>query len=442
MTLLFRIYSFLGVFALGLPSYAQIVPNASFEGPPQENVPPEHWTPCHEFSTPDTQPGFWEVTKGASDGDTYIGLVTRGNLGPFANNNEDIEVRLATPLIQGVQYPFRIYLALSENWGHDIDFGATFLRYDTPAKLQVFGASSSCNPQELLWESPTIDHTDWRSYTMILTPQNSDAGYLFLQANYVDGSTYFGNVLVDNISECSIEVDWVSDTTICEHRPWMVDVTVPDATYIWQDGSTNPVFSISEAGTYSVEITNACISEVFEVDVATRNCFCDTAVPIQTKSFDTLLCEQTPLLIDAETPDGLYVWSNGSTESSITVDATGLYSVQVSNLCETETFEYLVQTKSCNCEVSAPNAFSPNGDGINEFFEITGTPDIARYNLKVFNRAGKVVYQSNELLNFWDGKINGRDLPAGPYYWSVTLSCIQGNSIVDNFFKGPITILR
>src|SRR5687768_475766 len=79
--------------------YAQLILNPSFEGPPQTDAAPSPWIPCNTFSTPDTQPGSWNVTKTASDGNTYLGLVTRGDLGPYANHTEAAQIQLGKTLI-------------------------------------------------------------------------------------------------------------------------------------------------------------------------------------------------------------------------------------------------------------------------------------------------------------------------------------------------------
>ena len=115
----------------------------SFEDNPQENIPPYPWFPSSEFSTPDTQPGFWEVLEPASDGATYIGLVTRGNLGPYANHNEDIQVELLSAMKMGEEYLYQLDLSFSEHWGHFIDFGSTFLSYADPVKLKIYGGLNS-----------------------------------------------------------------------------------------------------------------------------------------------------------------------------------------------------------------------------------------------------------------------------------------------------------
>jgi len=79
-------------------------------------------------------------------------------------------------------------------------------------------------------------------------------------------------------------------------------------------------------------------------------------------------------------------------------------------------------------EVSIPEAFSPNGDGINDYFEIVGVSDYSNNNFIVFNRWGNKVYEKSNYQNKWDGTSNtgvtlGRTgiLPEGTYFFILDL---------------------
>lgn len=70
-----------------------------------------------------------------------------------------------------------------------------------------------------------------------------------------------------------------------------------------------------------------------------------------------------------------------------------------------------------DCEIVAPNSFSPNGDGINDYWKVTsvGNSDL----VKVFNRNGSIVFSSGGYQNPWDGTFNGQQLPVGVYYYQI-----------------------
>ena len=86
--------------------------------------------------------------------------------------------------------------------------------------------------------------------------------------------------------------------------------------------------------------------------------------------------------------------------------------------------------------VKIPNVFSPNGDGVNDRWNIENMADYPGCTLQVFNRYGQLVYSVAGYNTPWDGKVNGKDLPVGVYYYVINLK---------NGFKpinGSITIIR
>ena len=69
----------------------------------------------------------------------------------------------------------------------------------------------------------------------------------------------------------------------------------------------------------------------------------------------------------------------------------------------------------------SPNAFSPDGDGINDFFKISGQGMID-FQIEIFNRWGQMVYKSLDLSNGWDGTFKGKNLPTGTYVYKIKTS--------------------
>jgi len=69
----------------------------------------------------------------------------------------------------------------------------------------------------------------------------------------------------------------------------------------------------------------------------------------------------------------------------------------------------------------SPNAFSPDGDGINDLFKISGQ-GINDFQIEIFNRWGQMVYKSIDLSNGWDGTFKGKNLPTGTYVYKIKTS--------------------
>jgi gliding motility-associated-like protein len=85
-----------------------------------------------------------------------------------------------------------------------------------------------------------------------------------------------------------------------------------------------------------------------------------------------------------------------------------------------------------------PNAFTPNGDGLNDVF-IPANLNLQSLDLKIFNRWGKVIFQSEGALLGWDGTSGGLQSEAGVYVYLMTLQFENGQIEVH---KGNLTLLR
>ena len=79
-----------------------------------------------------------------------------------------------------------------------------------------------------------------------------------------------------------------------------------------------------------------------------------------------------------------------------------------------------------NCPPFVPQGFSPNGDGINDTFEISGLKNIFNYDLLIYSRLGNLIYKGDTNVDFWDGTPNqglgGMQAPTGVYYWVLYLN--------------------
>ena len=88
--------------------------------------------------------------------------------------------------------------------------------------------------------------------------------------------------------------------------------------------------------------------------------------------------------------------------------------------------------------IAVPSAFTPNGDGVNDFLVVKGGP-ILDFDFRIFNEWGKQVYESATQVPGWDGNCNGAAQPAGTYIYTLT-----GQTIDHQFInlKGVINLIR
>ncbi len=127
--------------------------------------------------------------------------------------------------------------------------------------------------------------------------------------------------------------------------------------------------------------------------------------------------------------EGAYISDSSETHSEITFpfnefgrDYQIVYEIVNGECLQSDTM--LVEVEN----ILVPNAFSPNGDGINDYFYIEGIEDGRSYELIVFNSWGSVVfgpstYDMTRIETLWDGKdVNGEQLPEGTYYWILNIN--------------------
>ncbi|MBC8173140.1 MAG: choice-of-anchor L domain-containing protein [Chitinophagales bacterium] len=86
-----------------------------------------------------------------------------------------------------------------------------------------------------------------------------------------------------------------------------------------------------------------------------------------------------------------------------------------------------------------PNAFSPNGDGINDMYTFISRGDIASFIFMIYNRWGELLFETNVFSAGWDGKIDGSDQPIGSYAYVISLTDATGHNFV---YKGNFTLVK
>lgn len=118
-------------------------------------------------------------------------------------------------------------------------------------------------------------------------------------------------------------VDLGNDTTICQGNSIELTGTPAGATYVWSTGEVTPTITVSTADTYSVTVTanNCSATDAIDVDVAPP--------PSVYIGPDMEICAGSSITLDATTSGAGYLWSNGATSATITVDQPDTYSVQV-----------------------------------------------------------------------------------------------------------------
>ena len=154
---------------------------------------------------------------------------------------------------------------------------------------------------------------------------------------------------------------------------------------------------------------------------------------------DTCLLDQNPIQLKVKAGYGIYNWMGlVSMDTTYTVKKTGLYWVRVTNICGTKTDSVEVFDR-CDFPVYIPDAFTPNGDNLNDSFGLPKQNKNRLVSLKIFDRWGRVVFETNSADKRWNGKYKGQVLSTAVFVYYLTMKGLSGNKITQ---KGKIILIR
>jgi gliding motility-associated-like protein len=89
--------------------------------------------------------------------------------------------------------------------------------------------------------------------------------------------------------------------------------------------------------------------------------------------------------------------------------------------------------------IQVPNAFSPDGDGINDFF--TAVSDgVEDYSIEIYNRWGELVFQSDDINHYWDGTYKGKKSMQDAYVYVIRAKGLEDNQ--PTVLKGTVSLIR
>ena len=160
---------------------------------------------------------------------------------------------------------------------------------------------------------------------------------------------------------------------------------------------------------------------------------------------DTSICQDSSILIygiGATT----YIWSDNIIDSTYftpTYNATYTVIGTDFNNCEGSS-QVTITLDTCITEpftINIPNVFTPNNDGNNDGFYISGTSFILN-STTIFNRWGEVVFKTN-FSNAWDGRLSSGQLaPDGTYYYFIDINAYDNGILIQKIYKGNLSLFR
>ncbi|MFT4753114.1 MAG: gliding motility-associated-like protein [Salibacteraceae bacterium] len=201
-----------------------------------------------------------------------------------------------------------------------------------------------------------------------------------------------------------------ADTLMCVGDSLTLSSTTLNSVYEWSTGSADSTETVGLSGTYWLNVTNVCGTIRDEIELAY------TTLPLTNLGVDTVMCMGDRTVLDAYWFNATrYLWLDGSQEPEFLVYEDGDYLVNVTNLCGSIEDTISIEFRQCECDLFIPNAFTPNGDGLDETFGPVSYCELKAYNFYIFDRWGKEVFNSVNPSIHWDGRLNGELLHVGMY---------------------------
>ncbi|MDI6833280.1 MAG: gliding motility-associated C-terminal domain-containing protein [Bacteroidales bacterium] len=220
----------------------------------------------------------------------------------------------------------------------------------------------------------------------------------------------------------NITINDKSDTTlfmpreICSEKPILLGPSIPNQEqykFKWSNGETSNKIYISESGTYSLTITPINSQTSKSLYATTKVNILPPPTGLSSKNISGCVGSEISLSVDVDTTKYQIKWmNNNKTSKSINVSKAGTYIAKIIG-CETYLDTFIVSFS--HCDIIIPNAITPNGDGINDVFEIKNIENYPNTQLYIYANDGKLIYQSKNYKNDWDAST----VRAGTYMYKI-----------------------
>lgn len=257
-----------------------------------------------------------------------------------------------------------------------------------------------------------------------------------------------GDIVADNVAPSSYYLI-VADDRVCTDS-LLVEFTVPPVT----TNLLNDTVCVGNEYDFLGDIITIIQDTVLEDtsylasgcadEINIANIFAaENPIASLTASPDTVFENQTSTLeVDA---GYFYDWTPTSSSSSSSIEVQPLtntsYSVIVTDdLGCSETYSITVYVLEREVELHIPDAFSPNGDGVNDIFRVVNSDYFEDIDLKVYNRWGELIHQSEGFNHGWDGTYKNEKQAVDVYTFTVTaISTFSGNKIT---VSGNVSLIK
>ena len=319
--------------------------------------------------------------------------------------------------------------------------GINATMYSIPPRIEIVwnGINPLFNADTLTMGTLIFETKQSGSADINWEPNSSVTYFLNQNGDTIQPVLIPGIIEVHEIPEAAIN----GSPVICEGDDAEIQAVITGGTepveYQWQIpggvATSNPLI-ITDAAAINTGIYSFITSDYFHcVDTAR---FTLQVVPLPTANFpeinDTIWYEQTYLL-QATPGYSSYEWSTGDSTYYINITDEGKYSVilRTDEGCKSAD---TVMMMNAFVPIYIPNAFTPNGDGLNDVFRPVVDLELVRqFHLSIYNRWGERIFETSDAAIGWHGK----DAMAGVYVWRISFENRIGKA---EQMKGELMLLK
>ena len=235
------------------------------------------------------------------------------------------------------------------------------------------------------------------------------------------------------LSRALPSLDIGNDISFCDGDSTLLSVQYDFYSILWNTADTTKDIYVKNAGTYWVTVSDS-ICENKDTIVITSLSNAKIVIP------DNIICGGDEWDIELNN-QFQYNWFDGSTMPGIVLMDSGIYWVEITDICKTYTDSFRLTLENCDCKMIIPNAFTPNGDGINDEFYPVIDCDIIEYRLYIYNRWGSLMYQTYKQDDKWDGTFDSKKVTAGVYFFTIEFKSKYKPNMVQTK-TGSITLFK
>ena len=350
--------------------------------------------------------------------------------------------------------PGNVQLQVVDDYGCTLISNTLNISFESIPPLPVFQYSPVCDGElqivtinsgfEVTYlNTPDGDTLQTNSQFTIPEFYGDTTLYAFLSSDFCVGSV--GSITLSSKPFPSVPI-LTSDAPVCTGTPLNLVVMNPQNGVLYKWISPTGTTFFGNDVNYSVSSLNDEGSYLCFADLA--GCISDTSNVLvslfETRKVslpaDTNMCFKANFSVRPNEAFSTYLWQNGSSDS-IFIPQPGsselLLITTDENGCRSSDIMLITMV---DCTVNVPNVFTPNGDGFNDSW-IAYTEEPLFFNVVIYNRWGRIVFESSSILNAWDGRdYKSNELCSeGVYYYILQLNNFEGQAIEQT---GNLTLIR